>query len=267
MINLDLITGAPIPIEEMRTEMHQPTIYEISLLGEEEFNYVTSIIKITKEDFIKENIRMYKKKAKENEEEVGKEIIEEIKKELEMFYTSDFSVLLQLLTNEKNKNSFLSFLYLIFPGAKNIEISLADEEIVFYFDDTNIVTIMEYEWETIKDKIIYAFSYGDKDEDNEEFNPAGKEAQAIVDKIKEARERRNKNKKGEFRGGTQIGTMSSILSTISGVPINDIVQLTFAQTVIQLDREMEMKEYDSILSTSTFGLPEGTKLPDWLKTV
>lgn len=269
MITLEMVTGAPIPVSVLRTELHQPSIYEISLLGEEAFDFVTSIMKVSPEMFVDRIVNdIIKKTKKEEIKDFTDKDEEELRKEFSKTFSSYFDVFFQYLLVGDQKKDFLGFFYLIFPDVEKIDILEADKEMLFFLKDGSIVTVMEFQWEEIRKVILSVFSYGDKDENNEEFNPAGREAQRIVEKIKEARKKRNPQYEEEIEVGTVLGTMASILASLDKLSLNEVTKLTFSQLVIQLDRSQKLKEYDDIITSSVFaGVPDGVELPNWSETV
>ena len=50
-IRLALMTGIDIPVPECQLVIHQPTIKEISIVGENDFNLGAHLVCINKEDY------------------------------------------------------------------------------------------------------------------------------------------------------------------------------------------------------------------------
>jgi hypothetical protein len=111
---LRLLTGIDIPLIEIGVTIHQPTIREISLIGEEQFFIGCEFINFSKEQLVSED-----------------------KKSLEQF--SDFDILLTMINSpdkevHKNKEAVILLLSILFP---HYQIGFSKDSIVLIDSNEN----------------------------------------------------------------------------------------------------------------------------------
>ena len=102
-IDLALMTGVDIPIIEYQTAIHQPTIKEISMIGDDEFFTGIQILTIDANKIVSEDIQI-----------------------------NNFQLLTEILSQDKNKkNTLINVLTLLFPSFSLATLSQYSIESIF----------------------------------------------------------------------------------------------------------------------------------------
>ena len=205
-INLSLITGVDIPFPQLGIAIHQPTIREYSYCfsEEEDLFRASRLLCINKEMILNgENITL-----------------------------TNFDLLIKTIFRKEKtqdlKNQIINLLQLLFPDYK---IFLTQKSISLQ-KDNNIVVLDSSNYEDFQ-KIISQILCTDNDSSSDgnvpqKYNPANKQAQAIVDKIYKAREKIDKQKKF-VQTGTFLDKYLSILAIGQKIDLNLLTELTLYQ--------------------------------------
>ena len=150
---LALMTGVDIPIPECNLILHQPTIKEISMIGEQDFFVGAQCLCINKS--------MYEGQG-----------IEEI---------SNFALLMMILSDERTKDkkaSVKQVLTVLFP---KYQILFTPRSILFKQGEGDFI-IDEGNFEKLQQVLTKVFCLGQSGQ--ESFNPVNDAAKKIADKIK-----------------------------------------------------------------------------------
>lgn len=245
---LTLMTGTNIIIEGTPVKIHQPTISEIALIGEERFFYSLNSFMI--------NIDKIKKTLEEKTEdkEVAKELIKNINEyivllqylQTDEILVQDFELLCNLL--------FIDYKIQLLQGnliMKSLKSDLQD----FQFD-------LEF-FLKLKDVIKEIFKLN-KITENSSLNPKGKLAEKIASKMQKTRAKIEK-----MNGPKGVDILSHYISILSigtnALNISTIKDLTIYQLYDQLERFNLYSQYQS----STQAAMAGAKVDivDWLKKI
>ena len=245
---LTLMTGTNIIIEGTPVKIHQPTISEIALIGEERFFYSLNSFMI--------NIDKIKKTLEEKTEdkEVAKELIKNINEyivllqylQTDEILVQDFELLCNLL--------FIDYKIQLLQGnliMKSLKSDLQD----FQFD-------LEF-FLKLKDVIKEIFKLN-KITENSSLNPKGKLAEKIASKMQKTRAKIEKM--NGPKGADILSHYISILSIgTNALNISTIKDLTIYQLYDQLERFNLYSQYQS----STQAAMAGAKVDivDWLKKI
>lgn len=221
MNKLALYTGVDIPIPELELVVHQPSIKELSLLSSEDsFREAINVITIKKERYFK-----------------SPDILASI---------SNFQLFSTILTNTENqeiKNTVFSLLIILFPNYQAmfspsgglVLSNIKEKKSVLIEDDKKFSVIQN----VVKNifKLDSSLAGNTKD-----YNPQGKKAQQIADKIMKARARIAAQK--EHSSEPMFGKFISILSIGLGLDPLQIAEWTVPILYRQMERYQLYLEWD-----------------------
>ena len=182
---LGLMTGIDLPIPELQTTIHQPTIKEISLIGELDFFIGIQLLCIKKQMYIQdENL---------------------------LISTNNIQIFMAIM-NEKQtaekKTAVQQVLTLLFPQSNVI---FTPRSIVLN-SPQGMVTIDEGNFEILQQLLNEQFCL--KGSGQEQFNPEGQKAKEIAQKLMRARQRVAEQKmQGESGSGSMFSQYLSILTS------------------------------------------------------
>ena len=202
-IDLALFTGVDIPIPGCEFVLHQPTIKEISMVGEKTFLSGVQILTIDKS--------MFKDKG-------------------DLSNTSNFQIFMTIMNEKEAKDSkelVLEALSLIIPNSK---VTLTPRSLLLNIDGRNVI-LDEGNFEYFQNILRQVFCIQLA---SEEFNPVNKEAEVIAEKIKKARAK-VAHIKGEDVGSVYARYISSLAIGLQ-IPLQDLLNCTIYQIRDMLER-------------------------------
>ena len=157
---LALMTGVDIPVPELQLVLHQPTIKEISMVGEQDFFIGIQLLCVKKELYIQD--------------------------ESLLANTTNFQIFMTMI-NEKQmadkKACVLQVFTLLLPQHQVI---FTPRSIILKNGEINI-TIDEGNFETLQEVLTEQFCL--KGSGQEQFNPQSKKAKEIAQKLMKARQK------------------------------------------------------------------------------
>lgn len=239
-----LLSGADIPFIEGTITIHQPTVYEISLIGEEAFFAGCELLKFSKD------ILTDKDKTK-------------------LFNYSDFNILLSIINDKSGSMSHdvscaLLVLQLMFP---QYEIDIQQYEIVFReLDYRNICgRLNDANFQAFKDILISMFCLNNKDI-AAEYNAQGDLAKSIANKFKKRKQQLadlnpKPNKVAIF------SRYISILAVGEHKDINSFMKYTVYQLFDEFQRFELKTAYDIHLKAQLAGAKDLKEPEDWMKDI
>ena len=230
-ITLALITGADIPIPECQLIIHQPTIKEISQLGETEFFQGIQFLCIP---------------AQEN-------------------FTS-FQIFCQVMKDKqliKKKEIILDTLLLFFPSYK---IQSTPRALLFNNNEESII-IDENNFSFLQEvvKRITCLTVNKQ----EAFNPANEAAAKIARKLEEGRRRVAAQKQsGEDNSNKSVFSQYlSILSVNFHKTLKEVSELTVFQVYDLIERYALFESYDLDIRSRLAGAKPDEQPEDWRKNI
>lgn len=237
---LGLMTGIDIPIPEIQMVMHQPTIKEISLIGEEGFFTGLQFLSIKASAW------------GELSEEIGQ--------------LSNFQLFIQLLFDQRmaeKKEVVLEVLRLLFP--KNNpqltpgSILLNQEGTTFIIDESN--------FQALQDMLDRVFSL--EGTDKVSYNPSNAKAAEIAKKLQRGREKVAAQKAKENGGsGSMLSQYLSVLTVgLGSMSLNDLMNLTLYQLQDLIKRYSLYLSWDIDLRARVFGGGSDSPVEDWMKSI
>lgn len=242
---LTLITGIDILMPEYEVKIHQPTINEIALIGEEMFFSSLSIFMIEIDNF-KTNLTNFIQQESNNEDT---EFVTKL---------TEFEIVLFLLNSDPNfLDTFKTIMGLLI---KDYDFRFSKEEFkIFLENEKNTIELDEQFFMTLKD-IVYKIFIFDKFFDSAKYNPANEAAAKIAKKLAKAKEKiKDKNSTQEHG---LFANMISILGTTNH-NISDLNNFTIYQLYNQFERYSLYLQYDQSMKAALAGAQ--VDIVDWFK--
>ena len=230
------MTGIDIPIPELQTVLHQPTLKEISYLGEKEFLTGIQCLSIQKSMLIQD--------------------------ESLLSTTSNFQIFMTVMNDKQTadkKREVLAALKLLFPNNQVFitprAISLGGEAII---DESN--------FENIQQIIGQVFCLSKTDQNN--FNPGSKKAKEIADKLMKARQRVAAQRAAENGDGSAFAQYISTLTVgLSSMSLQDCINLTVYQLYDLVERYSLYVNWDIDLKSRLAGAKPDKPVENWMKNI
>lgn len=239
MINdLMLLAGNDIPFTAAQITIHQPTIKEIGYIGEEAFFTGIEYLKFSK-DILSEEDRI----------------------NLERY--TDFDILMSMIKQkniemQKIKISMEMVLSLIFP-----EYQISFSNIILLKKEQEEHMINSTNFSEFKSIIAKMFALDKGEGDNTDYNPGGKLAKQIAEKLKKRRQQLAENKPPQ-----KIAILNRYVSILS-VGLQKDMNALMNYTVYQLFDEFNRYElkigYDIYIQAKMAGAKDLKEVEDWMK--
>lgn len=238
-IRLALMCGIDIPIPELQTTIHQPTIKEISYIGEQEFFIGLQTLSINK-----------------NMIASGNSVLEN---------TTNFQIFMTIMKEQETKDkkdAVINFFQLVFPGSQVIftpmSILLNKEGQQTLVDENNFDILQEII------KQIFCVNSGPMDQTT--FNPADQKAREIAEKLMRGRQR-VAEQKGETNSSA-FGRYLSILTIgLNAMSLSEAMNLTIYQMYDLVERYTLYLNWDLDIRTRLAGGKPDSKPDDWMKNI
>lgn len=238
---LALLTGADIPIPECQLILHQPTIKEISYMGEEDFFKAMQTVLIDKS--------MFKQ---------GK---------IDLFEVNNFQIFIAVVNEEEGKELkelLKQFFLLLFPTMK---FNFTPQSILVMGKEESVI-IDETNFNKLQEVLKLAFCFLDKKEDeNPEYNIDESDARAkeIRDKILKGRQR-----VAQLKGDNEQSIFSIYMSMISvalGISLLELNQYTMYQLFDTVERYSLYSAYDLDIRARMAGAKGDKPIENWTKNI
>ena len=238
-IRLALMTGIDIPIPELQATLHQPTIKEISYIGEKDFLVGIQCLSIQKSMVIQD--------------------------ESLLSTTSNFQIFMTIMnekTTQDKKQSVLTALNLLFPG---YVIFFTPRAISMNCDKGNVI-IDEGNFEKFQQIISQVFCLSKSDASS--FNPQNKKAKEIADKLMKARQRIAAQKAAEQGEGSVFAQYVSTLTVgLGSMSLQDCINLTMYQMYDLVERYSLYINWDIDLKSRLAGAKPDKPVDNWMKQI
>lgn len=233
------MTGVDIPIPELQTVLHQPTLKEISFIGEKDFLVGIQCLSIQKTMLIQD--------------------------ESLLSTTSNFQIFMTVMNDKMTadkKASVLSALSLLFPNCK---VFLTPRAISLN-NDAGSVTIDEGNFEILQQVIGQVFCLSKTDQ--KAFNPADKKAKAIADKLMKGRQKIAAQKAAENGEGSAFAQYISTLTVgLGSMSLQDCINLTMYQLYDLVERYSLYINWDIDLKSRLAGAKPDKPVDNWMKNI
>lgn len=238
-MRLALMAGSDIPIPECQLTLHQPTIKEISYMGEENFFKGVQCLCLHKTMFVED-----------------KDALSNI---------NNFQIFMTMMMDKETvdkKNSVLQLLDILFPKYK---VMITPRSLLFQGEgDSHMVD--ESNFEQMQEVIRTVFCANTGPMDQQAFNPANEQAREIAQKLMRGRQRVAAQK-----GGSTQSAFSRYLSILtiglSSMSLHELVNLTMYQMYDLLERYMLYMNWDINIRTRLAGGKPDSQPEDWMKDI
>lgn len=244
MNDLLLLTGEDIPFPQLRTTIHQPKIFEISLLGENSFYSSCGVINVNKNQIDMSKIE-------------DKSLLDNM---------TNFEIFMSIMTDrnsfsEQKRFEVTTLLMILFP---NEDVIINGEGM--FLAERSSGELKPFDANLFGEfcKILNKIACLDESTLKE---PEGALASKIARKIAEG-----KRRKAELMGQKDtkisiISQYSSILSIGTGISLNDIKQYTLYQLFDQFERYQLKYENDIYLKAKIAGAKGMKEAENWMKNI
>lgn len=233
------MTGVDIPIPECQLTLHQPTIKEISMIGEQTFFIAAQVLCVDKMNYI--------------EDERALDIV------------NNFQIFMTIMTDsstQDKKKDVLQTLHILFPQYK---VMMTPRSLLFNLSNENII-IDESNFEDLQKVLKQVLCLSSSQQDS--FNPGNDAAKRIADKLMRARQRVAAQKNQDDAQASMFAQYLSILTIgIGSMSLKDLSNLTMYQLYDLVERYTLYMNWDiDIRSRLAGGKPDST--PDnWMKNI
>lgn len=234
-IDLALFTGVDIPIPECQLIIHQPTIKEISMVGEREFLAGIRVLAISKEDLDKGGNNLSN--------------------------TPNFQIFMTIMEAEEakdTKEAVREALSLIIPNCK---VNFTPRSLLLNYNGTNTI-IDEGNFEYFQDVLRQVFCLKEKEDD---YNPVNAQAAKIAEKIKKGKAR-VAHLKGEDVGSIYARYISALAIGLQ-MPLQDLLNCTIYQIQDLLERFSLWTNWDIDIRSRLAGAEAKGKPEDWMRNI
>lgn len=242
MLNdLLLLSGIDIPFQQAQISIHQPTIKEISFIGEEAFFIGCELLNFSKDILVTED--------KTNlEDRTNFEVFMSIMRD-------------KSLTAQKGKVSALMVLTLMFPG---YEIHI-QKDCISLVKENNIHNINNQNFEDFKRIVVAMFCLKERNIEPE-YNPSGEKAKELAEKMKKGRQKAAVAK-GETQKVNLLSRYISILSVGENKSFNTLLDYTVYQLFDEFNRFELKQKYDIYVQAKMAGAKDLEEVDNWMKDI
>lgn len=239
-IRLALWTGIDIPVEELSLIVHQPTITEISYIGDTDFFTGVQSITINKTMITQ-----------------GETLLANI---------NNFQIFMKLMTEKETvdkKNAVLRLFQLILP---NYQVMFTPRSMILREKTANInITIDDNNFEILQEVVKQIFCVNSGPGDQQSFNPANAKAKEIADKLMRARQRVAEIK-GEGTGSIFV-QYASVVSVALHISPRECNALTMFQLFDLVERYSLWLNWDLDIKSRLAGGQPDSKPDNWMKNL
>lgn len=238
-VRLALMTGSDIPIPELEMTLHQPTLKEISYIGETDF--FTGI----------QCLCLYKSMFVEDKEGLAN--------------ITNFQIFMTVMTERETidkRLATLQVLQLIFP---NYNVLFTPQSLIFQQEGQNVI-VDDGNFEALQLVLRSVFCAKNGPMDQQAFNPANEKAREIAAKIMRGRQR-----VAAQNGGENASVFSKYLSILtvglSSMSLSDLINLTMFQLYDLVERYMLYMNWDIDVRTRLAGGKPDSQPDNWMKNI
>lgn len=238
---LALMCGTDIPIPECQITLHQPTLKEISYLGEVDFFAGIQCICIDK-------------KIIDSEDE---NVLSDI---------SNFQVFMMVMSDKKlveKKQKTKGVLPIIFP---DYQVVFSPRSLIFTKEDKSYL-VDESNFDVLQNVLKEVFCLS-SDNDHDSFNPSGSKAEEIAKKLMRGRKRIAAEKNAhESEGGALAKYMSILAVGLKSMSLEDIQNLTIYQLRDLVQRFTLFFKWDLDIKQRLAGGKPEEEPENWMKNI
>lgn len=235
---LAMICGTDIPVPSCQLVLHQPTLEEISYIGEKDFFSGAQTLCLHKSMFIEDKILL--------------------------MTTTNFQIFMMIMSEKEardKKEAVKQVLTLLLP---DYQILFTPNSLVFKKDEITIL-IDEENFEIFQEALRDIFCMNDGPMDQQTFNPINDRAKQIADKIMKGRQ-----KVAELKGNSNVSVFTQYISMLTiGLHISmlELKKLTMFQLYDLVERFMLYLNWDIDLRSRLAGAKPDEHPENWMKNI
>lgn len=236
---LALMTGVDIPVPELQLVLHQPTIKEISMVGEQDFFIGIQLLCVKKELYIQD--------------------------ESLLANTTNFQIFMTMINDKQmadKKDCVLQVFTLLLPQHQVIftprSIILKNGEVSVIIDEGNFEALQE----------VLTEQFCLRGSGQEQFNPQSKKAKEIAQKLMKARQKVAAIKAKEGGGGSMFAQyISTLVVGLSSLNMIDAIGLTMYQLYDLVERYSLYLNWDIDIRSRMAGAKADKPVENWMKSI
>lgn len=237
-LNLALNTGVDIPVPEQQLTIHQPSISEISRIGEQAYFVGAQCLCVNKTMYIKD--------------------------ESLLNTTNNFQIFMTIMADKQSaskKKDTLSTLTLLFPS---YNIMFTPRALVLSQGQENIM-VDENNFEFLQSIFQQIFCLDGSGQ--ESFNPGNEAARRIAEKLMRARQRVAAQQESESKNDSTFGRLISILSVGLNMSKRDLAEHTPFQIYDLIERYTLFVNWDLDIRSRLAGGKPDSQVDNWMKPI
>ena len=238
--DLLLLSKNDVPFKEANINIHQPTIKEISLIGEENFHLACQFLIFSKNNLTQQD----------------KSVLED---------RSDFDIIMSIM-NEKQgiryRIAITLLLTLLFP---QFEIIFERTRIILK-NDTLITDINSNNFDIFKDIVISIFDI-DNIEEGGKYNPSDGLANKIAEKFKKRQQQLAKQKGENLNKVSIFNRYVSILAVGLQKDMNELMEYTVYQLKDEFKRFQLKQNFDFYRQARLAGAQDLDEVDNWMDDI
>ena len=235
--SLALMTGVDIPIPDLQIVLHQPTIKEISMIGEQEFFIGIQVLCVDKKSYI-----------------VDEGLLAQ---------TTNFQIFMTMINEpqmQNKKQAVEQVLMLLFPKFKVI---FTPRSMFMNSGEIN-VTIDEGNFEKLQELLVEQFCLSGSGQ--EQFNPQSQKAREIAQKLMKARQKIAQQKAQE-NSGSMFSQYLSVLTIGTSLTLKEAMELTMYQLYDLVERYSMYLNWDIDIRSRMAGAKGDKPIENWMKQI
>ena len=236
---LALICGTDVPVPECQLTIHQPSISEISFVGEKDFFSGAQCLCLYKSMFVED-----------------KNLLSDI---------NNFQIFMMIMQEKEakaKKEAVKKVLTILFP---NMNIMFTPNSLLFNPPEGESIIVDENNFEILQDALRKVFCMSSGPMDQQAFNPAGKKSKEIAEKLMRGRERIAAEKNSS--NSSIFSQYMSILSVGVGYSLRSLTELTMFQLYDLVERYYLWVNWDLDVRIRIGGGKPDDKPDNWMKNI
>lgn len=240
-IRLALMCGTDIPVPECQLIVHQPTIKEISLIGESDFFAGVQCLCLNKNMFTQD--------------------------ESVLSNVNNFQIFMTVMTEKEaadKKKSVQQVATLLFPKYKMV---ITPRGMVFMEEGkSETINIDESNFEFLQDAISQICCLKGGKGDQHSFNPIDEKAKEIADKLMRGRQR-VAQQKGEGNNSIFVQYLSILTVGLESMSLQNLMELTMYQMYDLIERFSLYTAWDIDVRSRLAGGKPDSQPDNWMKNL
>ena len=243
MVNINkllLLSGNEVPFRTGRCNIHQPSIDDISYIGEEMFYIGTHFLLFDKNDL-------------------------KIEDKNDLTDQSNFNIFMSVMNSKdyaKHKTGAMLVLTLMFP---DMQVKIDKNKLLLQKENFES-SINEYNFEDFQSIVRQIFCLEELEGNNEKYNPADDMARKIAEKIQKANKKKAEQKEND-KEINLFGRYISILAVGLHKDINSLMQYKVYQLMDEFERFRMKEEFDMYLKAKVAGAQDLEEVKNWMEDI